>query len=87
MTPASSRRITAKSCGVIEFGYSRNLSFSMLLRYSFSMGEEADLIETAVQSVLSGGTRTADIMAPGMTKVSTQGMMDTLLQELDKQSS
>ncbi len=63
------------------------LSFSMLLRYSFSMGEEADLIETAVQSVLSGGTRTADIMAPGMTKVSTQGMMEALLKELDKQGS
>ncbi len=60
------------------------LSFSMCLRYSFDMGEEADLIETAVEKVLAGGLRTADIMQPGKAKVSTTVMGDALVRELDK---
>lgn len=60
------------------------LSYAMLLRYSFDMGEDADLIEKAVENVLASGMRTADIMQPGMAKVSTSVMGDTLLRELDK---
>ncbi len=60
------------------------LSFSMLLRYSFDMGEDADLIETAIQNVLKSGLRTADIMQDGMARVSTGVMMDSILKELDK---
>jgi 3-isopropylmalate dehydrogenase len=37
-----------------------------------------------VQAVLGGGIRTADIMSPGMAKVSTDVMTDALLKELDK---
>jgi 3-isopropylmalate dehydrogenase len=60
------------------------LSFSMCLRYSFDLGDDADLIESAVEKVLAGGLRTADIMQPGKAKVSTTVMGDALVRELDK---
>ena len=60
------------------------LSFAMLLRYSFDMGEDADMIEKAINNVLDAGFRTADIYVPGTAKVSTTVMGDTLLRELDK---
>ena len=59
------------------------LSYSMMLRYSFDLGEDADLIEKAVKNVLAGGLRTGDIMQPGKAKVSTQVMGDAILQELN----
>ena len=37
-----------------------------------------------MQKVLDGGTRTADIMAPGMARCSTRVMGDSILRELDK---
>jgi 3-isopropylmalate dehydrogenase len=60
------------------------LSFAMCLRYSFDMDEDAALIEKAVENVLAGGLRTADIMQSGMAKVSTSVMGDALVRELDK---
>ncbi|WP_033068077.1 3-isopropylmalate dehydrogenase [Thalassospira australica] len=60
------------------------LSFAMMLRYSFDMGDDATLIEDAVQNVLKGGLRTADIMQPGMAKVSTTVMGESLINELEK---
>jgi 3-isopropylmalate dehydrogenase len=60
------------------------LSFAMMLRYSFDQPEDADLLEKAARNVLASGVRTADIMQPGKTKVSTTGMGDALLRELDK---
>ena len=63
------------------------LSFAMLLRYSFDMASEAELIENAVKGVLAGGLRTADIMQPGKAKVSTTVMGDALLRELDKRAA
>ncbi len=63
------------------------LSFAMLLRYSFDMNEDADMIEAAVTRVLVSGLRTADIMAPGCAKVSTHVMGEALLRELDKQAA
>ncbi len=60
------------------------LSYAMALRYSFDMGSEADLVETAVQNVLASGIRTGDIMSEGMTMVSTTEMGDAILRELDK---
>ena len=62
------------------------LSFAMMLRYSFDMKEEADLIEGAVARVLASGLRTADIMQPGKGKVSTTVMGDSIIRELDKQA-
>ena len=60
------------------------LSFAMCLRYSFDMGAEADLIETASQNVLNANIRTADIMQDGATQVGTKEMGDALLAEMDK---
>ncbi len=60
------------------------LSFSMMLRYSFDMGETADLIDQAVEKVLAGGIRTADIMQEGTARVSTSVMGDAVLHQLDK---
>ena len=59
------------------------LSFAMLLRYSFAMDEDADLIERAATNVLAKGSRTADVMAPGATQVSTTAMGDGILRELE----
>ena len=58
------------------------LSFAMLLRYSLDLGEEADLVERAVEKVLETGLRTADIAGPGETPVSTAAMGEAVLKEL-----
>lgn len=63
------------------------LSFAMLLRYSFDMVEDADVIEGAVKNLLAQGMRTADIMQDGCARVSTSVMGDTLIRELDKLSA
>ncbi|MSP48510.1 MAG: 3-isopropylmalate dehydrogenase [Alphaproteobacteria bacterium] len=60
------------------------LSFSMLLRYSFDLGDDADLVESAVKDVLASGLRTADIVAPGSAKIGTKAMGDAVLRTLDK---
>lgn len=60
------------------------LSFSMMLRYSFDLAEEADLLDKAAQTVVASGFRTADIMAPGCTKVSTTQMGEEVLKALDR---
>ena len=60
------------------------LSLGMMLRYSFDLGSEADLVDTAVSNVLSDGLRTADVMQPGKTGVSTSAMGDALIRELDE---
>ncbi len=60
------------------------LSYTMLLRYSFDLQEDADLIEQAIQNVLNSGIRTADIMQDGMARVSSTVMMDSILKELNK---
>ncbi|MEZ5813234.1 MAG: 3-isopropylmalate dehydrogenase [Alphaproteobacteria bacterium] len=60
------------------------LSLSMALRYSLERGDLADRLESAVQSVLNDGIRTADIMAPGCEEVSTQGMGEAVIEALSK---
>ena len=45
------------------------LSFAMMLRYSFDMPDEADLVEDAVRGTLAAGIRTADIAQPGYAAV------------------
>ncbi|MBB4266171.1 3-isopropylmalate dehydrogenase [Roseospira visakhapatnamensis] len=62
------------------------LSLSMMLRYSFDRGAEADLIEAACQDVLNAGIRTGDIVAPGMTPVGTRAMGDAVLAAMDARS-
>ncbi|MDP6174593.1 MAG: 3-isopropylmalate dehydrogenase, partial [Rhodospirillales bacterium] len=62
------------------------LSFSMMLRYSFDMDQEADMLEGAVQTILDGGLRTGDIMQDGKAKVSTTVMGEAIVRELDNRS-
>jgi 3-isopropylmalate dehydrogenase len=57
-------------------------SFGMALRYSLDMGEMADKIDQAVAAVLAKGLRTADIKSEGTTAVSTSGMGEAILKEL-----
>lgn len=60
------------------------LSFGMCLHYSFDRAEDAQLLEQAVEHVLSEGLRTADIMQSGMTKVSTTAMASAIIRALDE---
>ena len=61
------------------------LSFAMALRYSFDRGEDADLLERAVEKVLADGVRTADLMAAdGGTPVGTSEMGDHIVAALDQ---
>lgn len=62
------------------------LSFSMLLRYSFDQGDDADLIEQAVDKALMGELRTGDIMTEGKTQTGTDGMIDQVIASLDELS-
>lgn len=50
------------------------LSVAMMLRYSFSLIEEANVIESSVDAVLQEGYRTYDIMSEGKTRVGTKEM-------------
>lgn len=59
------------------------LSVAMMLRYSFDLQSEADLLEQAVNTVLSQGVRTADIMAEGCREVGTAAMGDAVIAALD----
>ena len=60
------------------------LSFAMALRYSFDQGAEADRLERAVERVLAGGARTADLMGhAGGTLLGTSEMGDAILRALD----
>ena len=54
------------------------LSAAMMLRYSFDEDEAAKAIEDAVQSVLTDGYRTTDIMSDGMELVGTDKMGDLI---------
>ena len=51
------------------------LSAAMLLRYSFSMEEEAKAIEAAVEKLLSDGWRTGDIAGSDREKVKAEGKL------------
>ncbi len=58
------------------------LSTAMMLRYSFKMTEEADMLETAVRRTLSDGVCTPDIATAKQNPVSTQKMTDIILRKL-----
>jgi 3-isopropylmalate dehydrogenase len=60
------------------------LSFAMMLRYSFDMNGEADLVENAVRRALAAGVRTNDIAPSAGAGVSTRAMGDTVLRELER---
>jgi 3-isopropylmalate dehydrogenase len=60
------------------------LSFAMMLRYSFDLAEEADLVENAVRRTLAAGMRTADIIEHGAARITTREMGEAVLGEIDK---
>jgi len=57
-------------------------SGAMMLRHSFDLGKEADLIEGAIHKVLAQGYRTKDLEAPGTKLVGTKEMGALILQNL-----
>jgi 3-isopropylmalate dehydrogenase len=59
------------------------LSAAMMLRYSFDQDGAARAVEGAVRRVLAAGLRTADIHAPGTTRVGTAAMGDAVVAALD----
>ncbi len=60
------------------------LSFAMMLRYSFDLGAEADMVENAVRQALATGARTNDIRAAAAKGIGTREMGDAVLKELAK---
>ena len=58
------------------------LSFSMALRYSLDLVQEADNLDQAVQKVLDDGLRTKDIFTKGKKEVSTSQMGDAIISKL-----
>jgi 3-isopropylmalate dehydrogenase len=60
------------------------LSVAMMLRYSFDMTRQADMIERAVAQVLEDGYRTADIMENDMKLVGTDKMGDLVVEYLNR---
>lgn len=61
-------------------------SFAMALRYSFDLAREAGMVEKAITDVLDKGLRTRDIMQDGMTRVSTTGMGEAIIKEMEAQA-
>lgn len=57
------------------------LSVAMMLRYSLDLEDEASAIEQAIDAVLNGGLRTADI-ATGGEFVSTETYVQEIIQQL-----
>jgi len=60
------------------------MSFAMMLKYSFDMQEDSQMIEQAVQNVLSKGLRTPDIKQGAVIIVSTSEMGQAVIDELTK---
>jgi 3-isopropylmalate dehydrogenase len=58
-------------------------SLAMALRYSFGLGEAADLVDKAIAGVLEKGLRTADIQGKGARTAGTAEMGGAILAELD----
>jgi 3-isopropylmalate dehydrogenase len=60
------------------------LSVAMLLKYSFDLRSEADLIEKSVEAALEDGFRTGDIFRGQGKKVGSQEMTDKILAHIAK---
>ncbi len=58
------------------------LSAAMMLRYSFDLDKEANVIEDAIKSLLADGYRTVDIMSEGMKQVSCSEMGDLICERV-----
>lgn len=60
------------------------LSVALMLRYSFGLNQEADLVEKAVADTLKAGLRTKDIYQQGTRLAGTESMGDAVAQNLMK---
>lgn len=58
------------------------LSSAMMLRHSLGMAAEADIIEAAVDAVLSAGHRTRDLAADGETALNTEEMTALIVEQI-----
>src|SRR5690625_1610249 len=58
------------------------LSAAMMLRYSFNLNEEANVIEQAVEKSLEQGFHTADLKIDNGKQVSTKEMTDVIISNL-----
>jgi 3-isopropylmalate dehydrogenase len=63
------------------------LSTALMLRYSFSLEEEAKIIEAAVQSVLDAGYHTADLQVPNGRRVGTTEMTKLIVDFIRTQNA
>jgi 3-isopropylmalate dehydrogenase len=63
------------------------LSVAMMLRMTLNRGDDADLLEKAIDGALSNGARTADIAEPGAPRLSTKEMGDAVLAALEEIAS
>jgi 3-isopropylmalate dehydrogenase len=61
-------------------------SFGMALRYSFALGKQADMIDSAIATTLDKGLRTSDIASPGTKTAGTAEMGSAILEELENAS-
>jgi len=57
------------------------LSAAMMLRESFGLAEEADCVETAVETVLASGLRSPDVAGAGSRVASTQQLAECMARE------
>ncbi|MHC2087817.1 3-isopropylmalate dehydrogenase [Methylobacterium sp. CM6244] len=57
-------------------------SLAMALRYSFGLGEAADLLNGAITDALAAGARTKDIAGEGVTPLGTAGMGEAVVAAL-----
>jgi len=60
------------------------LSAALMLRYSFHLDAEAQLIERAVQNVLEAGKRTGDLTHQGESAVTTDAMGEAIAAEMER---
>ena len=58
------------------------LSAGMMLRYSFSLQQEADCIDAAIDKALRDGCRTNDIAGPGQEVLSCSEMTQAILERI-----
>ena len=73
--PDIAGRGIANPCGSIA-------SAALLLRYSLGLEEEANIIETAIATVIADGARTADIATANDRVLSTIEMTDAIIRQL-----
>jgi 3-isopropylmalate dehydrogenase len=62
-------------------------SFGMALRYSFGLGDAADMVDKAIANVLASGLRTKDIATPGEATVGTVEMGNAIVAALQALSA